>query len=1565
MNSPKPKIHPLDVVASTFLCCSPTIRQDLVQRLWGCKLAIPLIVQDKAQNQQQQQQLFLWSLRSLVLNWKTRQRQEWKYQETSIVKHPVTTVSFIRLDRSETSKSDLLNRVIGGAENPHPIFFHRNSVGSTGNRQLAAGMVELAWYLPKGDAEDKFEDIISFANLRGDARQYPQQLKFITQLSSVVVIFSSAKELAETGADIVREILANQKKVMILLTDRELSDEDKQSFKRFYTEFEARIAKWAIKSVAGQTLPEMTDWLQKTLKREEMGFFDLPKVSLEAVTRQQTGMTVDELEPDCQKGIQQANAILRKIQACEKYQRKQEFLPLQRQLWKEWSEAEKEVYRRKYKPSNLETSAYVEQQEERKQECREKQFEIVKNNLSPVMELFLSALSNEPSSVKEYFVRWLKQGLDEISRQELPQLYAQYREKMSKIEKAKSADDKEKIGKELEQLDRQILHWSFGLEHLMREMGQMYEAVMTAPPSKRIPNINRLPEIAVDLLLSGYPIEIMDGDVSSVPVTWVQAVMTELNQRLRDSETEKNSRILVLSTLGIQSSGKSTLLNTMFGLQFAVSAGRCTRGVYFQPVKLEEKLREQLKVDYIFVVDTEGLKAPELSSKSTRSHDNELSTFVIGLGNLTLINMMGENNTYLQEILPISVQAFLRMEEVGLAPQCKVIHQNVDPPSEDKLMTQRRVLEGELDKYTKIACESEGQPVKLFQDIIQFKANQDIKYLPGLQEGNGPMAPVSPGYSTGVNKLKEEILGSEITSEDIFSAEGFSKHLGNLWDAVKKDDFVYEFRNTIESQARKTLDRRWNEITNEFSQEVSELQSKARIQIFNCTDRETLENTYNRVKQDFNRDFAEIFSDKQKLMAEFFEESAKGMYQEYMEQWKANTEARLKDLRAELKNEAEKAIRSYYQTQKLKLNVDIETSQYETRMSDELKQFVQEQKKDGKYEEIANYSDTELRNLFEHNWTKWMGELKQDWQEEPPANIGTEAEAVLYDKYSDREKWIAEKLGPKSLEDYDFNDFKVDGDKDSEGLWDWLVKEFKNLLGSDNKIQPKIETMVQQLFQKANSSLLDQEKAMGKQPYHKSLIEAIVNDFHQEFEKKAKDIKTEFKVQLPNNLEIDLAVCICGNAVKRLKKLDDEFRKANNPIAALESEKDSKWYKLFKVYFAKVKFGTAVVELLRDNIIEGIKDAIEDNLPNKVVEQMRAIPPYSKKLNNKQSLINSVLISLAEKESFDLYYDYIHSPEYSIKYWIARDVDDFKKDNHIEKILEDEIKIKLNQVAEIVKQTHQYIESATSENSLSIVDWVDKFCEFVKEHIIVNEIQKAIKQVCEVEEIDGFDFEALKEELIQELKNRQLDLISEMSQTFSSDTQQEEKDIWQSPNVLNSIFNEMLLGFKSFNDQSFRGKVTNKLFKGIIGCVESCPFCGAICIHGVDGHDIDHETPFHRPKGVGGYYRESGPDQGKLVIETCSQVVASDGRFQDDATRAKYGDERYVPYKDYRTVNDYYASWKINGDLSLEADSYWKWFMATFSAELADLYGAKEPNIPASWKKLTKEQEIEKLRKKI
>ncbi|KAM6905376.1 LOW QUALITY PROTEIN: interferon-induced very large GTPase 1-like [Xenentodon cancila] len=199
-------------------------------------------------------------------------------------------------------------------------------------------------------------------------------------------------------------------------------------------------------------------------------------------------------------------------------------------------------------------------------------------------------------------------------------------------------------------------------------MGQIYEAHESQKKQTQSQQTEwvKYPELAADLMISGHLMELMDGDAGHVPLTWVSSVLQE-DQKLGDQ------RVFVLSVLGVQSSGKSTMLNAMFGLQFAVSAvsaGRCTRGAYMQLVQLSEELKKDFKFDYILVVDTEGLRALELEGNTTLHHDNELATFVVGLGNLTLINVLGENPAEMQDVLQIVVQAFMRMKRVKPSPGC-------------------------------------------------------------------------------------------------------------------------------------------------------------------------------------------------------------------------------------------------------------------------------------------------------------------------------------------------------------------------------------------------------------------------------------------------------------------------------------------------------------------------------------------------------------------------------------------------------------------------------------------------------------------------------------------------------------------------------------------------------------------------------------------------------------------------------------------------------------------------------------------------------------------------------
>ncbi|KAG9333342.1 hypothetical protein JZ751_012809 [Albula glossodonta] len=229
----------------------------------------------------------------------------------------------------------------------------------------------------------------------------------------------------------------------------------------------------------------------------------------------------------------------------------------------------------------------------------------------------------------------------------------------------------------------------------------------------------------------------MDGDAAHVPLTWIKAVLDELTKTIGDR------KVFVLSILGLQSSGKSTLLNTMFGLQFAVSAGRCTRGAFMQLVEVDSSIRNQLGYDFVLIIDTEGLRSPELSTKISLTHDNELATFIIGIGDMTVINIMGENPSEMHDILQICVQAFMRMKQVKITPSCIFVHQNVaEAAAGDKNIEGRRRLLEKLDEMAQMAAEEEhtklqnqiGSGLMLDVSLVDLTAEFDKVYNPLKKE---------------------------------------------------------------------------------------------------------------------------------------------------------------------------------------------------------------------------------------------------------------------------------------------------------------------------------------------------------------------------------------------------------------------------------------------------------------------------------------------------------------------------------------------------------------------------------------------------------------------------------------------------------------------------------------------------------------------------------------------------------------------------------------------------------------------------------------------------------------
>lgn len=85
-------------------------------------------------------------------------------------------------------------------------------------------------------------------------------------------------------------------------------------------------------------------------------------------------------------------------------------------------------------------------------------------------------------------------------------------------------------------------------------------------------------------------------------------------------------RVLVVSVMGAQSTGKSYLMNRLFGTRFTVSSARCTIGIWLSLVETSD-------VNYL-LMDCEGLFAVQRDLKE----EEKLIRVLTSISDYTLLN---------------------------------------------------------------------------------------------------------------------------------------------------------------------------------------------------------------------------------------------------------------------------------------------------------------------------------------------------------------------------------------------------------------------------------------------------------------------------------------------------------------------------------------------------------------------------------------------------------------------------------------------------------------------------------------------------------------------------------------------------------------------------------------------------------------------------------------------------------------------------------------------------------------------------------------------------------------
>ncbi|XP_051988823.1 interferon-induced very large GTPase 1-like [Xyrauchen texanus] len=1395
-------VHSMDVQMAVFHCADSFLKQLMVTKLSQCQYALPLLVPDPFT---QHIEFPLWTFRQINKSWKTfDDKGKIISKVQSVCKAETPMVCFFRFGSVSSSKSHLMNSLIN---EKHNTFFHRNCPGSSRTRVLMDGVVEIAWYCPSGKNTDKFTDCVAFCNLHGNAGDHEKQLQILTEMSSVNVVILPQLNRNDKNTKKVEKLNKCLKPLICIFADDKFAVIKKNKTKKYKIGLKDRNQS----DISEEIRSAIIDCLSSS---ESSSIFRLEDVSKHSDIR------VDEDDDeDCRRGKEAAQQMLRLLENKDLTENKESFLPCQGKLWHQWCQTNKELHRPH--GNNLETETSKKQQEMK--EIREQQHQCV---LSDFMKYFINEMNEKyAANKKTFFLKWLGILMDEHTSTELSALHHKYDDKWSTVlhlkEKNKSEQlkteqrEKHKADQtELERISEELQAATFGLEHILRDIGQIYESCSSVKKNKEGLQFqfSSLPSLAAEMMISGFPLELMDGDAAHVPVIWISAVLDELIRKLGDQ------RVFVLSVLGIQSSGKSTMLNAMFGLQFAVSAGRCTRGAFMQLVRVSEEMKAQLKFDYILVVDTEGLRALELAERSMRHHDNELATFVVGLGHLTLINIFGENPSEMQDTLQIVVQAFLRMKKVRLNPSCMFVHQNVsDVTAGEKNMEGRRRLLEKLDEMTKLAAKDEVCDAECFSDVIAFDVQKDVKYFAQLWEGSPPMAPPNPNYCENVQDLKKTII-SHASKSDGMMLKDLKGRIEDLWEALLNERFVFSFRNSLEISAYRKLETEYSKWTWSLRSAMLEIENKLQNKIENETIHEV-------DKSHLQRELKEKSEEVKKSMSDFFE---KDKDKEILIEWKTSFEIKIKELQENIVRETKRKLNEILQQRDLKKEIDAQKTHHENTLFKKSKTLAL------KLKDKANDEET-LKKEFDCFW-KQSVKIIRDNPTIKDIDILTDVKQLLSDinESAPVDHWreSGDIFSVPSYSDY----VKLKKSSGITGPVRNLYKGAKDMLGFalSKEDETQIRTLVSEIAHETDKMILSFN--ISKMGYNKSYIQQLTDYIKARLtEHQNGPVKYVFK----NEFFMDLVLSICKKSNHTFTDQHRLFREANDPVLYME-KKRGEYFSVFQKYCKGATSAAVFGEIICQKLKDPIEQSVYKNTARDLADEMRT---NCESLNgNRSKLEKHILKTLAEQENFYKYMNYIKNPRDHFKSFIRAEVSQYITDNFSDSVRPKMMKnIKLLQ-QKIMKAAHESTEHV-QVNSGDVDLWLKCFTQKLSDVLIFS-----VKDFSGVSRDDVDDFKLLEDVMRKELPS----VISDISSKFSTET---------FPVILDCKYRPDEILIDHFSQC----------------CWVQCPFCGAICTNTIEDHYEDHSVPFHRVDGLKGCHYEGTRD---LCTDFCTTLVTSDESFK-------------------------------------------------------------------------------------
>src|SRR3990167_6629418 len=268
-----------------------------------------------------------------------------------------------------------------------------------------------------------------------------------------------------------------------------------------------------------------------------------------------------------------------------------------------------------------------------------------------ILYIFLDILRRKSRNERMLGMLQLNKSIAEEEKRSLKTYHDRIKEahEMNKLNPSDNTRD------ELDKAKFQLKTKSTSIVHLWREVGEIFSCNAAQKETLFCGN-EELADLGALYLLDGGVVELADGDSCKVNTLWIQTVLRKCNEKCAQV-IGRDPIISVTSITGVQSSGKSTLLNTMFGCNLLTSEAACTRGINITLIKSDKEWKSN--ADYMLVMDTEGI-CNQLFKKEAwyNWHNNWLASVSIIVSNTCILLSNFTDATAILNVLPTAMMCY-------------------------------------------------------------------------------------------------------------------------------------------------------------------------------------------------------------------------------------------------------------------------------------------------------------------------------------------------------------------------------------------------------------------------------------------------------------------------------------------------------------------------------------------------------------------------------------------------------------------------------------------------------------------------------------------------------------------------------------------------------------------------------------------------------------------------------------------------------------------------------------------------------------------------------------------